>query len=80
MPRISSLATCQALGVVPEVLWDKVGAPLHQIDLVERLEHTALRIVQGGILTHEETAFLVLAGVEHLFACTKTPLKPFRRA
>lgn len=68
---LDAMNTAEALGVCPEALWDKVGAPLHQIDLVERLENTALRIVRSGVLCEEEIAFLVLAGTEHLFSSQK---------
>lgn len=65
-------AMCAALGVLPSNIWDKVAKPL--LEAEDFVPQRALGIIRKGVLTDQELAVLVTAGVEYLFIQSQAPL------
>jgi len=55
---------CAALSVSPESIWEKAGAPI--IAAGRWAPQEALRVIRSKILTDNELALLITAGVDLL--------------
>jgi hypothetical protein len=62
---------CETLGVTASNVWEKAGKPITKAGSFAALE--ALRVIESGVLSKQELALLVLAGVELFSIRTNTP-------
>lgn len=67
---LDTKTACAALGVSPALIWEKIGRSVIKAGRFAPQE--ALRVIRSGVLTDNEKALLVTAGIE-LIASRMSP-------